>query len=257
MILTRPGNKRRMHKFLHTHFPPHKMRIELFFGAGGSFFYLPEPKYSILNDLDDDVTNLYLTVQNNKEELIKEIIKMPISETLIKYYKKNLEVDPIKKATRFVLLSNFTYLGKGDTLRVGLDNAKKSIIKNIDLTFLKLQNCKILNRDFREVLSTISFTKGLNDRENCLVYLDPIYHETEYWYKVPKWTKSDTIDCLDIVANCGIPSAMSEFNNEFVIKEAKERNLNIIFLKERNNIKNVRTEILITNYSQNQLTIEF
>lgn len=257
MILTRPGNKRRMYKILYEHFPEHRMRIELFFGAGGSFFYLPEPKYSILNDLDDDVTNLYLTLQNHKEKLIKEIEIMPISESLLKYYRSNLETDPIKKAIRFLLLSNFSYLGKGDTLRIGLDNAKKSILKNIEATFIKLQHSKILNRDFRDVLPKVSFTKGLNDKDKCLVYLDPIYHETEYWYKVPKWTETDTKDCLDIVANCGIKSAMSEFDSDFVMDEASSRNLNIIYLKERSNIKNIRTEILITNYSKNQLTLNF
>ena len=54
---------------LAKYFPKHRMRIELFFGAGGSFFYLPEPKYAIVNDLDDDVTNLYLTIQNHLERL--------------------------------------------------------------------------------------------------------------------------------------------------------------------------------------------
>ncbi|UKB81243.1 DNA adenine methylase [Chryseobacterium sp. MEBOG07] len=218
---------------------------------------MPEPKYSILNDLDDDVTNLYLVVKQSPEKLKEEILKVPISESLLKYYKRNLESDPVQKAVRFLLLSNFSYLGKGDTLRVGLDNAKKTILKNIDHTFLKLQNCKILNKDFREVLPTISFTKGLNDKENCFIYLDPVYHETEHWYKVPNWKKSDTLDCLDLLNSCGIKAAMSEFSSDFVINAATERNLNIIYLKERRNIKNTRTEILITNYSESQLKIDF
>ncbi len=97
MILVRMGNKRRLAKIIGSYFPKHRMRIELFFGAGGSFFYLPKPKYSILNDLDDDVTNLYIMVKNRKIELINEIKKVPISESLIKYWKKNIELDPIKK----------------------------------------------------------------------------------------------------------------------------------------------------------------
>jgi DNA adenine methylase len=224
------------------------MRIEFFFGAGGSYFYLPKPKYAILNDLDDDVFNLYFVIQNHLEEFRTEITIVPITESLIKYWKKNIETDPIRKAVRFIFLSNFTYMGKGDTLRLGLDNSKKSILKNLTATFEALQNSKIMNRDFREVLSKISFTKGLNDKEKCFNYLDPVYLDTEHYYKVPNWKKDDSADCLDIVANSGIKSAMSEFDHPFIIAEAERLNLNIFPVKNRANIKNRRTEILITNY---------
>ena len=257
MILTRFGNKRRLIKKIYPLFPKHTMRIELFFGAGGSFFYLPKPKYSVLNDLDDDVTNLYLVVKNSKTKLYEEIERLPISEGLIKYWKENQEVDPIMKAVRFIFLSNFTYLGKGDTLRVGLDNSKKTLLKNIEPTFKYLENCKILNRDFREVLKSISFTKGLNDKHNCFNYLDPVYLDTECNYKVPKWSRSDSIDCLDILVECGIKSAMSEFDHPFIIDEAKDRNLNVVYVGERSNIKNRKMEILITNYKINQQELVF
>lgn len=256
MILTRMGNKRRLIEKIAEHFPAHKMRIELMFGAGGSFFYLPKAKYNILNDLDDDVTNLYLVVQNKLELFRMEIEKLPISETLIRHWKKNTESDPIRKAIRFLFLSNFTYLGKGDTLRVGLDNSKETILNNLDATFILLKNCKILNRDFRKVLPCISFTKGLNDKENCFVYLDPVYHETEYNYKVPKWTKQDTIDCFNLMEQCKIKCAMSEFNHPWILKEAKKRKFNIITIGERSNIKNRKIEVLITNYKTNQLRLD-
>lgn len=257
MILTRMGNKRRIIDKLAEHFPPHKMRIELMFGAGGSFFYLPKPKYSIINDLDNDVTNLYIVVQNQLEELREEIIKLPISETLIQHWKKKKERSAIRKAVRFLFLSNFTYLGKGDTLRVGLDNAKETLLKNLDSTFYYLKNCKILNRDFRDVLPCISFTKGLNDKEHCFVYIDPVYLDTEYTYRVTKWRRKDTLDCLDLMVNCGIKSAMSEFHSDFLEKQASTRGLNYITIGERSNIKNRKIEILITNYKSNQLSMPF
>lgn len=248
MILTRLGNKRRMIKELTEYFPAHTMRIELFFGAGGSFFNMPKAKYTIVNDLDDDITNLYLVIQNHLEEFRRQIEIVPMSASLMKYWKKNYEVDPIKKAVRFVFLSNFSYMGKGDTLRLGLDNAKKSILKNLDQTFLQLQNVKIMNKDFREVLPAISFSKGLNDKEKCFLYLDPVYLGTEHYYSVPGWQEKDSIDCLDIMINSGIKSAMSEFDNQFIVREARKRNLNVTEVKSRANIKNRKTEILITNY---------
>ena len=43
---------------------------------------------------------------------------------------------------------------------------------------------------------------------------------------------------------------MSEFDNEFILNQAKERRLNIIYIGERTNLKNKRTEILVTNYQK-------
>jgi len=246
-----------MKDYLYRYFPAHKMRIELFFGAGGSYFYLPKPKYAILNDLDDDVTNLYKILLDQKDELINQIRLMPITEGLLKHWKHNTETEPLKKAIRFLLLSNFTYLGKGDTLRLGLDNTKNNLIKNIEPTFLHLQDVKITNDDFRNVIDKISFSETVLKKSQSFVYLDPIYLDTDHFYKVPKWTEKDTKDCFEIMANSGIQSAMSEFDSEKILDFASDYKMNVIYLKERQNIKNKRTEILITNYQNNQLSFDY
>jgi DNA adenine methylase len=252
MILTRLGNKRKLKSELFSYFPAHKMRIELFFGAGGSYFYLPQPKYAILNDIDDDVTNLYHVILNQKDDLIREIEILPISESLVRFWNEKQESDPIRKAVRFLLLSNFTYLGKGNTLRLGLSNEKVNLINNIEPTFRKLQNARITNSDFREVIPKISFSKGLLSKEESFVYLDPVYLDSCHYYKCPKWTVDDTEDCFKIMANSGIPSAMSEFDHEAVMDFASDYKMNITEIKERQNIKNRKKEILITNYSTGQ-----
>lgn len=237
-----------MVNYLSNYFPPHRLRIELFFGAGGSFFYLPRPEYSILNDYDDEVTNLFLVVKNQKDQFIKEIKRLPVSESLLKYWKHNTEQDPIIKAIRFVLMSNFTYMGKGDTIRFGIDNTKKELLNNVETTFSMLENTQIMNRDFREVLPAISFSETVTSKSKSFVYMDPVYLDTEHYYRVPKWRLSDSCDCLDIMVNSGIRCAMSEFDHPDIIREAKKRGLFIEHLKTRRNIKNYRVEILITNY---------
>ena len=260
VMLTRLGNKTQLAPEIFSHFPAHKMRIIYFFGAGGDFFTMPKAKYNILNDFDDDVTNLYLIVQNKemKQILIKEIEILPISSTLVKYWKNNRESDPIKKAVRFLLLSNFTYLGKGDTLRLGLDNSRKQLIKSVEPCFLALHNCQISTLDFRELLSKISFSETVLAKKDALNYLDPIYYESEHTYNVPKWKLKDSLDCLDIAVNSGINTAISEFNHPTIIKEAKKRDLNIINIgSPKRNIKNKKQNILITNYDKPQLEFDY
>lgn len=254
-MLTRLGNKRRLKNELYYHFPRHKLRVELFFGAGGSFFSLPKPQYSILNDLDDDVTNLYKVLLTNKSELIRQIKLMPISESLLKYWRVKQETEPVKKAIRFLLISNFTYLGKGDNLRLGIDNTKKILIDSIEPTFDQLQNSKILNRDFREVLPNISFSETVTSKADTFVYLDPIYLDTTHTYKVPSWSKKDTEDCFLLMQGCGIRCVMSEFDNEMVMDLASKYKMEVSFLTDRNNLKNRRREVVIKNFSTDQISL--
>ena len=109
-ILRRLGNKKKLAKKIQAYFPKHKIYIEPFFGAGGMFFNKPKAHRNIVNDLDSDVFNLFQVVMNQKEELEKGYYMMPRHSDLLEYWKKNQETDPIKKALRFLFLSNFPQL---------------------------------------------------------------------------------------------------------------------------------------------------
>lgn len=259
MILTRLGNKRRMANKLYGLFPQHKIRIITFFGAGGDYFGMPKPKHCIANDLDSNVFNLFQVVSNQKEQLIEAFIKMPIHNDLFKYWKKNIEVEPVKKAIRFLFLSNFSYMGKMDTLAFkSRDETKDVFIKGIERTFETIKNVKFNNCDFRKFLNDISFVdidygKPSGERKSTFIYNDPPYlGTTDTYYDSEKWCNKDVCDLMDINISLNCKFAISEFDNDFVIQEAKRRNLNIINIGERQNMKNRRTEILITNYNLKQ-----
>ena len=251
-MLTRLGNKRKLSSKLAQVFPKHKMRIEPFFGAGGAYFTLPKPQYAVLNDLDDDVCNLYQVLLTNRADLHRQIRILPMTQSLVKHWFKTRETEPLMKAVRFVFLSNFTYLGKGNTLRVSLDNSKQLLLDSIEETFLHLEHAKITNVDFREVVPQISFSKKLLRHEHCFMYLDPIYLDTEHYYKVPKWTKDDTYDCFELMQNSGMPCGMSEFDHPFIMEQIKTRGLFYTDMGTRQNIKNRRRELFISNYPVRQ-----
>jgi DNA adenine methylase len=253
MLLTRLGNKRKLAGELHQYFPPHRMRVYLFAGALGSYFKMPKSKYTIINDFDDDVTNLYMVVENRHEELTAALRRMPVSMSLANHWMKNRETDPVKSALRFLFLSNFTYLGKGDTLRLGVDQTKARLLARIEPTLEELNrsHTKITSMDFRDVIRHISFADRVLSKDDTLLYLDPPYYEQGNTYNTPKWTRDDMTDCLELMVNEGIPAAMSEFDHPEVIDEAEARGLNVFSIASRRNIKNRRTEILITNYAPN------
>ncbi|RLD69244.1 MAG: hypothetical protein DRI95_00700 [Bacteroidetes bacterium] len=251
MILRRLGNKKKIAKKIQAYFPPHKIYIEPFFGAGGMFFNKPKAKYNIVNDLDSDVFNLFQVVMNNKTELEKAFYLMPIHSDLLNYWKKNKETDPIKRALRFLFLSNFLETTSGNIQRKVYDNSKKIITDRLEKTFDFLQNVRFENKDFDKFLKHLYFNpERPRELENSFIYCDPPYIGTANNYS-NSFEKSDHLRLHDSLEKTGCKFAISEFDNEFVISEAKKRNLNIITIGERHNLKNRRTEILITNYKTN------
>ena len=250
MILRRLGNKKRIAAEIIQYFPEHKIYIEPFFGSGGMFFSKPKAKYNIVNDLDSDVFNLFQVVMNQKEELEKAFYMMPIHSDFLDYWKKNLETDPIKKALRFLFLSNLTMLGKGSGMRYGTENPKDVLYDNLKETFKLINDVQFTNKDF------IKFFAILRERnfEQSFIYADPPYINSTDNYS-HSFTESDSIDLFNALEETGCKYAMSEFDNPFIIDQAEQRGLNIHIIGERQNLKNRRTEILITNYKTPQLEL--
>lgn len=255
MILRRLGNKQKIAKDIQEYFPPHKIYIEPFFGAGGMFFNKPKVKYNIVNDLDSDVFNLYRVVVDQKEELRNGYNDLPYHTDLLNYYKKNEETEPLKKALRFLFLSNFTLLGTGSQMSFGYRSCGKLKIndftKALDFTYKNINDVQIMNYDFRKFLKSFQIRSKI---EEHFIYCDPPYLKTNDNYS-HSFKESDSLDLFNSLNDTGCKFAMSEFDNDFVLNQAKERGLNIIYIGERQNLKNRRTEILITNYANSQQSL--
>jgi len=249
MLLRRLGNKKKIATKIQEYFPPHKTYIEPFFGAGGMLFYKPKAKYNIVNDLDSEVFNLYQIVKNKHKELKEAFNLMPISSDLFNFFKKNTMDNDIDRAIRFLFLSNFGYMGKTDTMRLNNGNTKKLTSENIKKTFDFIFDIEFSNLDFEKFLNAIPFKDNKN-RGNTFIYCDPPYLETANNYAAG-FQQADVLRLFDVLEQLKCKFAYSEFDNDFIISEAKKRNLNINIIGERINMKNRRTEILITNYKNN------
>lgn len=249
MILNRLGNKTRIAKDIICHFPQHRTFIDMFFGAGGIYFNKPLAQYNFCNDIDDDVFNLYTVLQKDKEAFIKAIILMPISQSLFNYWKTNKETEPIKKAIRFLFLSNFNYMGKPNTFRLSDTNPKRNILDRIDFTFNKMSNTSFVCVDFKKLLPLIGWSPSAkSEHRNAFIYADPPYLDTDNSSYQQGFKEQDTIDLFEVLIKSKMRFALSEFDNPFIIDLAKHHNLEVITIGERQNMKNRRTEILVVNY---------
>ena len=252
MILRRLGNKKKIAKEIQAHFPPHKIYIEPFFGAGGMFFNKPKAKYNIVNDLDSDVFNLFQVVMNQKEELFELYKITPYHSDLIKYWKETPETTPLKKAMRFIYLSNFSLLGTGSQLSYGAAACGRRKTKDfkvlLEQTYNFIQEVQFMNVHFIKFFSNFQIRGTEHDH---FIYADPPYLGTNDNYS-HSFKEQDSNDLFDELEKTNCKFAMSEFDHPFILEQAEKRNLNIITIGERQNLKNRRTEILITNYINRQ-----
>ena len=111
----------------------------------------------------------------------------------------------------------------------------------------------MFNDDFKDLFKKISFRRQ-SEIDRVLVYCDPPYLGTTDNYS-HSFKESDSLDLFDTLQATGCKFAMSEFDNDYILSQAKERGLNVIYIGERKNLKNVRTEILITNYENSQQSL--
>jgi DNA adenine methylase len=236
----------------------HRTYIELFFGAGGIFFNKPKAQYNILNDIDGEVINLYNVIINNRDEFQELFEITPLSLDLWNYWKTNHESDPVKRAVRFIYLSNYGHLGQSAIMHFATGNSKQIAINNIKTTYDFLKDCSLqfMNFDFRKALKSIAFRRETSVK-TTFIYCDPPYLNTSNNYN-NSFTEQDFVELLDLLQEKNWKFAISEFDNPFVIEQAKQRNLNVYIIGERRNLNNNRrTEILITNYdAENQINFE-
>jgi len=251
MILNRLGNKKAIAHKIIPYFPPHDCYIELFAGTGAMFFAKPQAKYNILNDIDEDIYNMWQVVKFQKQELITELENLIIHEKLWKDYKKIVPEDKVFRAALFLMYSNFGYMGDVGTLHSSFDNSKENLINKIQTVFSKIQNVKFTSGCFRKVYNKLHI-RGVEHKKQCFIYADPPYYGTTNNYS-NSFTLQDTQDLFKILVDSKIRFALSEFDNPKIIEIAESYNLNIHIIGERRNMKNRRTEILITNYSHENL----
>ena len=248
-MLRRLGNKSKLAAQICKLFPAHTVYIEPFFGAGGMLFNKqPIAKYNYLNDLDQEVFNLYSVLKSNKAQLTKHIQSTPYDKTTFAHLKTTKPKNNIEQAARFVILSNYGLFGQDTTLRFGTENAKKTLLQSIDkvYNFITQNHFQFnTNKDWKAFITNFHLTKTINPK-NILVYADPPYVATKGNYV--GFTAAQRTELLRWASKSPYNVAISEFATPELTKECAKLKLHITTIGERRTLGNRNTEILITNY---------
>ncbi len=93
---------------------------------------------------------------------------------------------------RFLMLSNFGYMGKPDTLHLVPENTKPLTIKQVYTSYEYIKDCYFGNQDFEH------FIRGIPPRnnKNAFIYADPPYLQTGNNYS-QGFTEADSLRLFD------------------------------------------------------------
>jgi DNA adenine methylase len=250
--IKRLGTKTKIMQKLIAFFPEHDAFIEPFSGSGSVFFNKPQALYKFLNDADANIALTYNMLQDPEQTaaLIDYLEFVPYSVQIWEQIKKMQPQNDIERVAKFLILSNWSYMGTCNSLILKLSSPKCQMLKLINATVKLLANGKIKwhSCDFEKFLANISISDDL-DRSKSFIYCDPPYLNTYDNYDTPAWKVEDLERLILACQNKVCKFAISEFDSPDVLNLQNKYGLHLNIIGEVKNMKNRRTEILLTNYT--------
>lgn len=175
-----PGGKSRVANVIFENIPYFDEFREPFAGGASLFIHTKQNqsnKKFWINDLYFYLYNFWLQVQQNGDNLVKEIKKIKFEaddgKALFHYLKTNIDnFDDLKKAAAFFVLNRITF--SGTTLSGGYSQKTfdgrftDSSIERLEKIIPIFQNIEITNLDYEKLV--------LRDGKNVFLFLDPPYY---------------------------------------------------------------------------------
>ncbi len=173
-----PGGKFYARNLILNHIPSHSYYAEPFAGGGSIFFVKDKVNINWLNDIDELLINTLLIIRDQPEELIKFLASESATKERHTYYKNEfIPQNKLEQAGRWFYLNRTSYSGimkhqncywgYGDKYSMRPENWPR----NIRRTSEKLQNVKITNLDFEEVIESVP--------NGCFLFIDPPYFNAD------------------------------------------------------------------------------
>jgi DNA adenine methylase len=263
------GGKRQLLPVIRKYIPnAFSMYYEPFFGGGAVLFDL-QPQKAVVNDINEELINLYIVIRDNIDNLLYESAQHKNTSEYF-YYLRGLDRDkemynqlsPIKKASRMHYLNKTCYNGLFRVNQAGEFNAP----------FGRYINPNIINEDtlraVSEYLNNSDITFKCTDFINAVdgidkdsfVYLDPPYDPISdssnfTGYATNGFNRGEQIRLKNLCENLdkmGVRFLLSNSDTEFIRELYSKFNIVIIQAKRAvNSNPNKRgeiNEVLVRNY---------
>lgn len=216
-----PGSKWGIADWIISHFPDHHSYLEPYFGSGAVLFNKPRSDIETVNDLDDNVTNLFSWIQRDPERLAHAIYWTPYARTAYEEATTTPPKDSLQKAVYF-----FVKLSQGHGYRTNerltgwkndIQGREKAYAardwaqapERIMQAAERLRGVQIENKPAIELILRYNYS-------NVLIYADPPYvlstrHGKQYRMEMDDRQQEDMLDAL--LAHKG-PVLLSGYDND-------------------------------------------
>ena len=243
---------------------------EPFLGGGAVLFGL-QPKKAVVNDINNELMNIYEVIRDNVEELIEDLKKHRNEED---YFYKVRELDrdkqrynkmtPVEKASRIIFLNKTCYNGLFRVNKAGEYNAPFGNYKNPNIvnettlmavsSYFNKVKIRFTCQDFAEVLK--------RSRKGAFVYLDPPYDPVSETASFTGYDKGgfDRDEQIRLKKTCdklnkkGVKFLLSNSATDFIKDLYKDYKIEVIQAKRAINSRADKRgevdEVLVMNFEQ-------
>lgn len=241
--------------------------IEPFIGGGAVLFNL-QPKKGIINDFNAELINVYETIKNDLDNLIKDLKKHENTSDYF-YELRGLDRTPeyknltsIQRASRIIYLNKTCFNGLYRVNNAGEFNAPFGRYKNPNIVneptlkavnkYLTSNDIKLVSRDYETVLVEVE--------KNSFVYIDPPYHPISVKSNFTGYVQGgwDMNDQIRLRTNCdklnekGVKFLLSNSASQLIFDQYKDYKIEIVkAIRSINSDGEKRgevNEVLIRNY---------
>jgi DNA adenine methylase len=263
------GGKRQLLPDISKHIPNEfSTYYEPFLGGGAVLFFL-QPSRAVVNDINEELINMYLVIKDNVEELIDSLKNHKNDE---EYYYSIRELDRdrenynkldnVEKASRIIFLNKTCYNGLFRVNSQGHFNVPYGRYKNPDITndvtLRAVSN--YLNRA-KITFKCTDFERAVNNiRKGAFVYFDPPYDpvsDTSSFtgYDVNGFDKKEQErlkELCDKLDERGVKFLLSNSATDFILDLYKDYNITTVKARRPINSKGNKRgevdEVLVKNY---------
>jgi DNA adenine methylase len=179
------GSKQRLAANIVANLPPHNAWVEAFCGSASVTLAKSPAPIEIINDMDNQIVNLFQQLRDNTAELCRLVALTPYARVeylAAREHKRGCT--PLEKAREFLVATMMTVNGANggkssgfsfsDSYSRGGNEARANrwyhLPERLSAVAERLRTIRIENRDARELLSMYE------DRPATLIYLDPPYN---------------------------------------------------------------------------------
>ena len=216
-----PGSKWSLANWIISFFPRHHSYLEPFFGSGAVLFNKPRSNIETVNDLDNNVVNLFECIRENPEKLASLIYMTPYAREVYERAYREIPEDKFEKALNFYIKLNMGHGFRTSGEKVGWKNdvqGRERAYASQDWCHLpekimqaaeRLRGVQIENMPAVEVIKRFNY-------EKVLIYCDPPYMlETRHGkqYKC-EMSDSDHEELLKVLLEHKGPVLISGYDTE-------------------------------------------